>query len=118
MLDHLKSTNDYSLFFQEVNNVNRTEGLDEETSHDDNSTEDVTPPTVRKVLQTLQTIQGTPSLRTPTAVNIVGHEDDPVESPSNHVHVLRLYHRMKLDGNTTSGGTKKVHPLYPTVWKF
>ena len=82
MLDHLKSTNDYSLFFQEVNNVNRTEGLDEETSHDDNSIEDVTPPTVRKVLQTLQTIKGTPSLRTPPAVNIVGHEDDPVESPS------------------------------------
>ena len=58
MLDHLKSSNDYSLFIQEANNVNSAEGLDDENTLYDDLIEDVTP-TVYKVLDSLQTINDT-----------------------------------------------------------
>ena len=58
--------------------MNSTEGLDEDSTHDDDLIEDVTP-TVSKVLDTLQSIKDTGNLR-PDAVNFIWyHTDDDEE---------------------------------------
>ena len=77
MLDHLKSRNDYSLFIQEVNNVNSKEGVDEDSTHEDNLIDDVTP-TVSKVLDNLQSIKDTGKLR-PATVNFLEYQNDDDE---------------------------------------